>query len=603
MESRLPAVMGGAYGGAWFDPAAAVLHVGVTSPAGRRAAEAAVARAGFSAHVVMTPVRWSWGEILATQKRWNRRLARLFARNDAETAPEPRKNAVDVILSSSVTVRERVALKREAAASHVTVLVTTTRAPRLGLAREANVTKCNKFRRDVIPKCDKPITPGVGIIRVANRELPICTAGPLVMPKKDKQRTYLLTAGHCVNDGLIRERWLAFNTKNEGLEIGPSASYVHDKRTGDVGVVKVNNPGAWARAGNTPVFAVTAAWEKASETSYSVTGQKNPQVGDSNCVEGAITGGSCGIVRQAGVTIDGIEQVAEDETARGQHGDSGAPVIAETEGAYVVEGTLIGAIRATGNLVFEPFERAQTLLKSLSPELVTTANEVRPVESAEEKSENEKIEKLEKEEQETREKEEKENPLILPAPTLALPLVFTSTGGKATFETALSKIECKESSGSGLFVTVREGSVTLTLHGCALPSSTKCSGAGEASGTILELGAIKLVGLDKTKATLGSEIEFGELEVECGSTSKFLIEGQAIGEASGVESGKSTKLVTFVFKQEKGKQAITKCQLAKPFCEGQTFELEAGLNGGLPETAGLEVEQKLLLTKEAKFDF
>ena len=41
---KLEAAMGGAFGGVWFEPSVAQLHVGVTSPASRRQAEGVAAQ-------------------------------------------------------------------------------------------------------------------------------------------------------------------------------------------------------------------------------------------------------------------------------------------------------------------------------------------------------------------------------------------------------------------------------------------------------------------------------------------------------------------------------------------------------------------------------
>jgi hypothetical protein len=600
LPSKLSGSMGNGFGGVWFDPAAARLHVGVTSPAAQRAAEGVARQAGLAADVMVTPVPSSWRQLTATQKRWNRRLAHLLAREEIETALAPQNNSVTVTLGSSVPAREQATIEREAARSPVNVRVDEVAEPRITLIRDANLTTCNKFAKRKA-YCNKPITPGVTIER---QDGATCTGGPLVLPKKDKQRTYLITAGHCVNDGLIREKWFAFTTGGVRSEIGRSASYRNDT-SGDVGVVIVNRPGAWTREGNTPVFAVTAEWEKLSETSFSVISQKEPAVGDSNCMVGQASGGGCGKVEAVGVTIGRVEQLAEDSVKVLRRGDSGGPVIVETEASsFAVEGSIVGKRRSNNNGVFEPLARALTLLTSLHLELVSTGNEVRPAESLEEKSENENIVKLENEEQEKREKEEKEKPLITPTPTESAPLEFTSTSGKTLLETTGGKrLECKEGSTTGKFNAVREGATTFTLHGCKYPAlGLGCNTSGQASETISTTGVIELVDLEKTKPTLAMEIELGEPEVKCAGV-PVVVEGTMIGEVSGVESGKKTKTATAIFKQEKGKQAIQECHLTATFCKEKVFMLEASVSGGTDEETGLEVEEKITFGKEVAFEF
>jgi hypothetical protein len=146
LPTRLQAATGSAFAGVWFEPAAARLHIGTTSPATRQAAEGVAARAGLSADVVVTPVRSTMAELLATQKQWNSKLANLFAHEEVKTGLEPQRNAVSVTLSSSVPSPERAALKREASAAHVNVVVTVVAGAQLSITPQAK-TKCNNWAR------------------------------------------------------------------------------------------------------------------------------------------------------------------------------------------------------------------------------------------------------------------------------------------------------------------------------------------------------------------------------------------------------------------------------------------------------------------------
>ncbi len=609
---KLTAALGSAYAGVWFEPAAAQLHIGVIAPASRRAAEAVLARAGLAAHATATPVHSTWAQLQAAQKRWNRRLADLFARADAETALAPERNAVAVTLSSSVPIRERIALEREAKASAVSVLVSAVHYPQLRLIPDAE-TKCNLFVANSDEAyCDKPITAGVTIESRNKRAL--CTAGPLTVPVADKGRTYLLTAGHCIEKGLREAKWYAWDTAGGARkEIGRAARQYINGRTGDVGAINVSRAGQWAEPGNTPAFAVTAEWRKAEEKSFPVKGERAPMVGASNCVEGQTSGGTCGTIKRVGVTFGIKEGLVEEEgDAISAPGDSGGPVIAETKGEYLVEGTDVDHTVLEDSAIWEPVETAFTLLNTLNLELLTPANEARPAkESAKEKEENEKYEKeekeggekVEKEEREEKEKEEKEGkPLILPVPTVETPLHFTATSGKTILETSKEKIECKEGTFNGEFATVREGTATLDLHGCKSAGIVACKSLGNKAETILTRANAALVDLEKSKLTLGVEVAPNEIHIVCG-TVLVLVRGAAIGEVSGVESGKSTKTATLLFKQEKGKQAIRECRLTKTLCEGKKINLEANVSGKGFEEAGEETEVKLTLAKEATFDF
>jgi hypothetical protein len=600
-----------AFGGVWFESSIGQMHVGVTSPVSRRAVELLVLREDLKGEVVATPVRSTWAQLSATQNRWNRKLALLFARAQVETALAPQFNAVSITLSSSVPERERAELELEASTSDVSVLVSTSRYPQLRLIPDAE-TKCNLFQANTDEAyCDKPITPGVTIESRNKRAL--CTAGPLTVPVNNKSRTYLLTAGHCIQKGLGRAKWFAWDTAGGARkEIGQAAQQFVNGLAGDAGAINVNRPGLWSEAGNTPVFAVTAEWAKALEKSYPVKGERSPMVGASNCVEGQTSGGTCGKIKAVGVTFGGRSGLVEEEgdvvTAPG---DSGGPVIAETKGEYLVEGFHIDK-NTSNNALWEPLETALTLLNTLNLELLTPSNEARPAPSAKEKEEDEKLEKEEKEgaekvvkeEKEAKEAEEKEgDPLILPAPTVEAPVEFTATIGKVILEANKGKIECKEGTSSGSFWSSREATMGVTLKGCKDTTlSLGCKTRTHAAETMVLKGSAVLVDLEKTKLTLGLEMAPEEMVLEC-ATVLVLLKGAMIGEVSGVENGKNTKTATVIDKQEKGKQAIKECHLTKATCEGKKFQLEAAFSGGAFEEAGAELEAKVTLSKEVSFDF
>jgi hypothetical protein len=164
ITGRVEAGMGSAFAGAWFEPAAAELHIGVTSPADRQKVEGIVAQEGLSANVVATPVRSTVAQLLATQERWNRKLANLFARQEVKTGIEPQRNAVSVTLTSAVPSSERAALEHEASAGDVNVSISVVSGTTIGVAPRANKTACKRW---VTGKayCNPSITSGVTIER------------------------------------------------------------------------------------------------------------------------------------------------------------------------------------------------------------------------------------------------------------------------------------------------------------------------------------------------------------------------------------------------------------------------------------------------------
>jgi hypothetical protein len=413
---KLLAALGDRYAGVWFDPANARLHVGLVTSESRTTAEATATRVGLRLAIAPTRVRSTWAQLKAAQRTWNHRLARLFARAEVETALAPQHNAVGITFASSVPLQHRVALEREAARSHVAALFANAHVRHITIARDAE-TKCKSFLTK-LAYCDKPITPGVSILSHNGMR---CTAGPLVIPKEDKARTYFLTAGHCIYWAGRRSPWASWTTGSVLLEIGTGSEFLLGEK-GDVGAVNVDNPGNWVEAGQTPVFAVTAEWGKNEEKSFPVQGERGPPtVGNANCVQGQTSGGTCGKIALTGVTYNNntvgpIGGLVEDEgAATSAPGDSGGPVIVATKGGYLVEGTDVGHKRGRTNAIYEPLETAFEGLAGLDLELLTTSNETRPLESKAEKEAGETIgakeaaeKPSEKEGKELEEKGEKE---------------------------------------------------------------------------------------------------------------------------------------------------------------------------------------------------
>jgi hypothetical protein len=389
---KLQAAMGSAYAGVWFEPTTAQLRVGATSSAARQIAEEAVARAGLQAHVVITPVRSTSAELLATQRRWNHKLTDLFAHAQVETALEPQRNAVSVTLASSVPAPLRAALEREAATANVNVLLTVSHSMSLAGTLFAK-TECKKWVT-FEAYCNPSITPGVTIKgaikcrKVAKQKgpqffatekeckerektgtegeweriIPVCSAGPLAITEAGAR--VMLTAGHCVSEA--KETWWAINKAEKESAIGSIANFTFGK-LGDFADVPIE--AAWQTGkANNPVFAVTAEWkrmnEKKEETSYPVKGERVPAVKNTTCHSGQTSGESCGEITSINrsatfetepevfVTVEGLVEVREPEkpTERliGEGGDSGGPwMLVEANNEALMEGTLTGGLVPT----------------------------------------------------------------------------------------------------------------------------------------------------------------------------------------------------------------------------------------------------------------
>jgi len=379
LNGRIKAALGDAFGGAWFEPQTARLHVGITSPADRQTVEAVAAEAGLAGIVTATPVRSTWAQLAAEQQRWNERLVDLFERGDVKTGIMPDLNAVRVELGTAVPASRRATLEREAATGDVDVSIAVAPSAHLRLVREA---RCNKFQQTEA-YCDPTIVAGVTI--EDDKKSAKCTAGPAVVranPKKPTvaTETYILTAGHCIKEA-SGTKWFAYNKKEERKEIGPAGAFRVTEV--DVGVIKVNNPvldkkagGYWAIQGMAPVYPSVALWEQEEPEPFGVTGQWEPAKGTEACLSAQTTATQCGEIIQENVkTIGGVEELFEVGGTETEKGDSGGPWWNKGS-ASLMEGTHVGKVEANGNALFQSLKSSFNTL-AFKVELLTVGTEIR----------------------------------------------------------------------------------------------------------------------------------------------------------------------------------------------------------------------------------
>jgi Trypsin len=371
---KLESDLGKGYGGEWFSPATALLHVGVTSPSSRRRLESIADRAGLTAHVTASPVRSGWRALVVAQKRWNRRLSGLFERAEVVTSLVPQRNLLKVEVASSVPTARIATLKRHAAVAPVAVSIVPVQAPRLQLALQEG--RCAEFVTHEA-YCDPTLVAGVTIKPLGTGR---CTAGPTVLLAEGAStNTYMLTAGHCL------ERWGGKGTnvwtyEKEGDKeklIGEAVAVENNKA--DIAAIEVNNPGFWAQEGAIPVAPTIAQWSEEESEPVSVPGQLKPVVGWGACKQGQTTGKSCGTIAAISVMQGTREQIVEVEGATGARGDSGAPWYSTENGfLYWVLGTLVGRRTDTGRLTFQRLSFAlEELRPKIDLKLLTTENETR----------------------------------------------------------------------------------------------------------------------------------------------------------------------------------------------------------------------------------
>ena len=371
---KVESSLGKAYGGDWFVPATGVMHVAGTSPASLRRAEAIARRAGLAPAVTETLVHSGWTQLEATQKRWNRQLAGLFAQNQLATYLSPQRNALEIELASTVPAARAAALRRKAGQAAVDVSVTSTSHPSLGLNRQES--RCAKF---VTGKayCDPTIVAGVTIRAIG---FPKCTLGPAALPAEGKSTdTYVLTAGHCIKawGGKETSVWTFEKTGSKEKLIGEAVAFKDSNA--DVGAIAVENPGFWVKEGNTPVNPTIAPWGSAEPQPFAVPGLMSPGVGLTACMSGQTSGEKCGEISALNLTLGGVEQLVEVKGATAAGGDSGAPWWStQKESLHWVLGTHVGERESTGRPVFERLSFAFAALEEeVDLKLLTTENEVR----------------------------------------------------------------------------------------------------------------------------------------------------------------------------------------------------------------------------------
>lgn len=393
--SKLEAGLGDAFGGVWFDPSTAQVHVGVTSPASREKAEAVAAGAGIAAHVTETSVDSTWAHLEAAQNRWSGLLSDRIDQEPVSTSLDQERNSLQVELGSSVPSTELGELEREADAAAVDVEISV-QSPR----RLSPFTRCNAFK-EFKAFCDPTMVSGVSITDDNEAKEGDCTAGPLAIRKSPgttaaSTETFVLTAGHCIEGE--PSTWEAWKKNEERKIIGEAVAALQPTVGAgyDVGVIEISAESVWAKAEATPVKPVIANWAAGKEP-FPVIKQENPVKNTNVCYSGQRTGTKCGEVKETNVKFaDGgyeWKEAVKVQLAGGQKagkGDSGSPMFAKA--AYEKEEGYVQAILLAGETEGEPpgeesnviyFQSLSTLFAKLNEktaynlELLTTANEKR----------------------------------------------------------------------------------------------------------------------------------------------------------------------------------------------------------------------------------
>ncbi len=579
LVGKVEAAMAGAFAGAWLEPQAAQLHIGVTSPSSRQAAEQIVVREGLTGDVTMTPVRSTWADLLAAQARWSKKLASLLVNEEAMMTISSQRNALSITLSPSIPSQERVSLEQEAANASVNVFVELApSAQALRVRPEAKPT-CEKKFTSGSAFCEKTLTSGVGwqcsreagavcdTTEVAGVGLQ-CTAGPMLIKGTE---TYMLTAGHCfgskspegepLKPEAIKVKVSSAYPGGAQKEIGKEGSWFENKER-DIAEVKIIPGGSWTEPLPNPVPAFIAEWGTLPEKPHEVTDKEASIEGQVNCHEGATSGEQCGLV--GGVTGEGYVE----DTACSEGGDSGGPwftrqITSGEEFIVLMQGTHVGKIRekVTCGAIPEFTEEVQTNentkltgLKAIGGMKVgwevsgkgivkgTEVTEIKEVKAGEftvtiskAATTKEKVKLVFKpffralyEPISTILATFKGQRLLTTANEVRMPRVrgakgkvltkkaFTGTSGVSTIETkAGNKLICTADTGKGEAGGLSTGTVKITLTGCE-GFGGKCHSAGSAEGEVVLSGSYTLVFVSGAKDEVGWLLEVKEAAtIEC----------------------------------------------------------------------------------------
>ena len=174
-----------------------------------------------------------------------------------------------------------------------------------------------------------------------------------------------------------------------------------------------------------------------------------------------------------------------------------------------------------------------------------------------------------------------------------------------TIETAAEKkMVCQAETATGRYAETKQvAGVVVKLTGCEYPSTgAKCSSAGAAEGEVITNALEGTLGwLNEEKNKVGLDLfpageEGGEpwFEASCGAAS-IKVKGSVIARITSVNNMVPT--FTLKYKQKKGIQEELQFQ-----GEASEETLEASINGGTYEKAGLGLESKLTNEEELEIN-
>jgi len=305
---KLEAALGKNYAGVWFDNATGEFVIPQVPSASRANVKSTLAASGLGASETrQSSAKFTWEELEQAQRDLDLKLKPQIERDVVQTAPNPRTNAVQVLVAEAATETDLSEIQRLQDQASVAVEVTRIASPRF----TAKPVACNTTTHS----CDKPFRGGVYIDSTAAS----CSAGFRATGNVSGSR-YMLTAGHCL---ALANVWSAYTSTGQKQTVGAGeeASFpVNDW-------AKVNMDGGyWDEGASSPSTVIN--W--ANTQNIGIAYESLSYVGESVCHSGQRTGTSCGVVTKINQTVNYpqglVYHMTEVKGWCSYYGDSGGPV-------------------------------------------------------------------------------------------------------------------------------------------------------------------------------------------------------------------------------------------------------------------------------------
>lgn len=322
IAEQLESSEGKSYAGVWFDNESGEFVVPTVPGANPESISASLAGSDLAGDFRTEPVKSSWDELQAAQKRLNGTLSALIEEGLVGTSLDPRANAVVIELAAGANGSQRTKIQAAARGESVKAEVRESQEHQLGISAEACQTKA--------AACDAPMRGGVDITPKGGLRGSGCTAGFKGIGDTYGSR-FMLTAGHCIAEAGGATNWDSFTVAPEARQpLGQVSAYSFP--THDYAAINANGT-TWDKP-SWPT--IVGYWGVNQE--YPISYESTSYVGEYVCHVGQQSGLSCGAVTgvhltepvedSAGHLLGYVNNMTKFEHMCAIGGDSGGPVFA-----------------------------------------------------------------------------------------------------------------------------------------------------------------------------------------------------------------------------------------------------------------------------------